>query len=348
MIKKDIVLHFLTASPLLPTEESHWMGTPPVPPEPPHNLYSYEPASNMNASCPMIAVSSDGSTLVVPSNSGLYYTHNSGATWTKATSTYVPAGNYTRAVVSKSGSVIAAIRGDVTGYWSVSTNGGQTWVSRPGGLGGVKWFGLAMSSGGDCIVGWANTQHIYRSTNYGMTQNSFMAYPPQAGSTGKVGHLAMSGNAQLMVVCPATNSPQGIARISYDAGTTWSTCDLPSDLQGATCTISEDGYAVYLGTPNGRLWKYSDEQDGYGRIWHQLPSQLAVESLACSQDGNTVFLGSYLGLGISHDGGHTWHVDVVGCQGWLSTDSLGEKIYVPIGASTLHVGTLIPVEPPAP
>jgi len=253
-----------------------------------------------------VASSADGTKLLVSYENftsgtyhdGVYYSTNSGDSWTPAFSVAVPAGEPIPAVaVSADGNTFAASSpavqvGEFTYESSVyiSTNSGSSWSTHfpfvsqnfgGGPPGGPSWTSVTVSANGTKVAVAGFTQ-IGTSTNSGATTSIV----PFNGA----GLVASSADGSRLIVADVFGD--GLINISTNWGLTWAQTGAPSNFWNSVA-VSADGSklaAVALQSSSSGLLNtpvYTSADSGATWSTNGSPSA-AWSGIASSADGGTL------------------------------------------------------------
>jgi alpha-tubulin suppressor-like RCC1 family protein/photosystem II stability/assembly factor-like uncharacterized protein len=252
--------------------------------------------------------SEDGQYQIVSDTSGyLKVSSNNGTSWNEITS--LPQGEWVCVVVSRSGEIMMATRGDANIY--VSNDYGQNWtakpVSSPANSCDMSYNGLYQ-----IVVG--NNGEIHRSSNYGSTWNTITL--PEGVSPSFLDQISMSRNG---LVCLVGGS---VPYFSLDAGNTWTSTNLSEgDWRALTCS-SSDGSIMYAWNfdNNYTIWKSTN----FGVDWTELTNTEVIwgNTMQTSYDGKYAIIvtnAQNRGVFVTKDFGNTWNV----YQNNLSFDCMG-------------------------
>ena len=194
---------------------------------------------NDPAPCPYnIAISADGTKAYITGNAGttpdLFYSHNSGASWTLSAASN---SNFSCLACSADGNVVAI--GGQDGNVYVSTDAGVTFASRVVN-GSALLFNIACSSDAATMyVGDFNSNHVYKSTDRGVTWNALSK--TFAASLAK--SVACSSDGAVVYVAEGTGA--NIWR-SRDRGATFaSVYNIPNPNGWATISCTVDGTKAF-------------------------------------------------------------------------------------------------------
>ena len=284
--------------------------------------------------------SPDGSKLFIPeldslhNTSSLWMSADDGATWRKI---FSKQGTTDYASISTDGSKIVL----KYGYsFSISTDGGQSWVER--GL-SPAFSGALISPDGSFLAGCSGftpSGYItYISTDDGQTWT-------QKGVNSIECPAYVSNNGTLIA-----RNDNAMAR-STDYGQTWTET---SNLLGAryNAAFSNNGNNIFDGDrislDGGNHWTSTNAP---------IPAGYAIAHTGISDDGKKLFVTTYaLGGASPHpatlltsvDGGRTWHSEIgYNDYDYMVMSSDGSKLFYMYDGTIFRVGTLPAAQPVTP
>ena len=286
-----------------------------------------------------VYVSPDGSKLFVMDsdaahNSNFWMSADDGATWRKI---FSKQGTTDYASISTDGSKIVL----KYGYsFSISTDGGQSWVER--GL-SPAFSGALISPDGSFLAGCSGLTPsgyiTYISTDDGQTWT-------QKG-TNSVGCPSYVFNNGTLIA----RNDNAMAR-STDYGQTWTET---SNLLGAryNAAFSNNGNNIFDGDrislDGGNHWTPTNAP---------IPAGYAIAHTGISDDGKKLFVTTYvLGGASPHpttlltsvDGGRTWHSEIgYNDYDYMAMSSDGSKLFYMYDGTIFRVGTLPAAQPVTP
>lgn len=159
-------------------------------------------------------ISTDGEYMIVGQSSpgsGLYYSSDSGTTWTASSLT----GNWVDCKISDNGQTMIARRTTSTVGWYTSQNSGTSWAKPTfnGGFAEPTGFSAISPTGQYIII---VSDYLWRSTNYGV---SFTRLSPFSGATGRGGLFIQDSGIVFAFIKTSTNQLE-VWR-STDYGANW-------------------------------------------------------------------------------------------------------------------------------
>lgn len=176
-----------------------------------------------------VALSGDGSSMVLASDEHVFISSNSGTTW--ATSTATGSGNWFDVAMSDDGSVIAATKNSGSAY--LSTDSGASWnaISE---VGSGFWRGASVSTDGSTIMIGSSNDYLWYSRDSGSTWSS------TSDTNGSNYYVRASDDGEKMVSFGLLSSTYA----SLDGGQAW-TARSPFQSWRGVSPISSDGSTFY-------------------------------------------------------------------------------------------------------
>jgi photosystem II stability/assembly factor-like uncharacterized protein len=244
--------------------------------------------------------------------SDMYYSTDSGTTWTQSNVESPLPTRFTSVVSSYNGEhVIAAGFNDDTSDTTIYTSAdyGANFTNWNPISSGVIINQLACDSTGQYVVAAATTSGVYRSTNYGVSWTLTSAHIPNHDYR----NIASDATGQYLVVADSINH---ITYISEDNGTTWVLQNTPgtniSSENNTAVRISSDGQYAYSTTINvGFYINQSPPPPAPQEPWF-LETSTYSTAIACDASGKLIAtinmnnFGENIAVNISTDYGLTW------------------------------------------
>jgi photosystem II stability/assembly factor-like uncharacterized protein len=217
------------------------------------------------------------------SNGGIYFSDNSGASWSKRNTGL---GAYTVYSILINGSELFA--GASTGLYK-SIDYGITWNQAGTGFPSGTSIALCMALQGSIVLAGTNGQGIYRSTDNGLTwnlSNSGLPTNPYVQGLTSMGNKIIAGLYG------------GGIYVSNDSGSTWTSHYISST---TVYTFTKSGNKLYAST-SGTVYVSLDT----GSTWSILGSGLPLSPyFSVSANGTDLFAGDYNGKVYFYNGS-TW------------------------------------------
>ena len=255
--------------------------------------------TGLSVACHYIALSGNGkygiACPVSTSGNGIYFSSNSGLSWTKSTSFTTT--NFAGCAISADGEY--AIAGaSSSGKIQYSRTYGNTWIASNSAS--ENWKGLSMSESGQYCVAACGNENIYYSNDYGVNWTSTTATTTAAADA--TTDIAISKNGQYAFVtttsgkiwrCLATNvatEPPAYRYITYSAS-------FGTSSQWFCLTTSFNGKYVMCATRGAKTISYSSD---YGETWATsaaLAGGAEMYSVAMSYDGKNAYCATCNTLG---------------------------------------------------
>jgi photosystem II stability/assembly factor-like uncharacterized protein len=166
----------------------------------------------------------------------IYYSSNSGQTWTQSTFTQ---NNYRCISMSATGeyAVCGVFGGDL--YWS--NNYGQNWSTASSGISTRDWGSITISSSGEYAIATVFNGQIYHSSDKGQSWSLFSSSP-----TADWYSVSISNTGQYAVACATTNN---YIYWSDDYGVSWTqSSSAQVDWQSVALSGNTGQYAYGCGT----------------------------------------------------------------------------------------------------
>jgi photosystem II stability/assembly factor-like uncharacterized protein len=289
------------------------------------------PSNNWQA----IASDSTGNKLAaVLSDGGIYYSANSGSTWTQSNA---PSQRWLSISSSSDGTKLIATATSSGAY--ISLDSGHTWALSS--LSGGDQFAMSsMSSDGHLmVVGTTNSysSNIWTSVNYGTTwtQNTIHQWFTSVAVSADGSRIVAATRSG--VFADGSNlGTQGAIFTSTNQGQMWTQTSAP--IQSWTAiAINDDGSKIVASANPGSIYISKDS----GLTWSQTSaSSAAWTSVAMSSNGNNI-LGSvdFGGIYGSLDGGSSWSQTSIPDEYWKSVATSGDGNSVLLGAA--FYGTIL-------
>jgi photosystem II stability/assembly factor-like uncharacterized protein len=265
------------------------------------NYMSSQPVGN--APWNTISTSNEPSFVIAAEGKNIYYSWNSGSSWSKSTTPTISNGNISSCSFSINAiNAIMSVYGDYIYY---STNSGDNWTKSNSTL--ANWSSVAISCGGfsdSSIIAIASVYggYIYRSTDGGTNwaqNNSLLANWTS---------VSISSTGQYGLACIYNTNGGGIYyNINLLTSTTWTASNAPTTLPWNCVCQSESGqYAFAVAkSSNNRIYRSTN----YGLTWTQSNSAITSwYNVAISSSGQygLATLEASGGLYFSNDYGYNW------------------------------------------
>lgn len=237
-----------------------------------------------------VACSADGTKIVAAADDGIYFSTNSGATWTSnSTQMYAVA-------VSADGNRWAAVNGG-TSYIYISTNWGTTWttINASSTRDSFTLQFVATSADGKKLMVGCPVCSVYTSSDSGIT----WTVQSIAGDS-----VALSADGtKLFVVNGSSRAESFGIYISTNSGATWFSNSAPVFF-AESIVSSADGNKLVLITGGGGIFVSTD----MGATWMETTSVPAAlpPQIASSADGSKLIASAGPILYFSVDSGATW------------------------------------------
>ena len=208
-----------------------------------------------------VSISSNGLNGLACANPGsIYYTSDSGKTWTQSTTSGTTSLKWTSVSIASNG--LNGLACANTGSIYYTSNSGIAWTTSPG-TSGPQWSSVSIASNGVNGLACANTGSIYYTSNSGQT----WAQSTTSGTTSlKWSSVSIASNGLNGLACANTGS----IWYTINSGITWTvnTTTGTTGLQWSSVSISSTGkYGLACGstnsTTNGYIWYTID----YGKTW---------------------------------------------------------------------------------
>ena len=224
--------------------------------------------------------SADGVRLAAAENSALYFSSDSGGTWTTRQS------GQSWNCIASSGDGMKLVAGVFNGPLYTSTDAGVTWQERDA---AGPWVAVASSINGTKLVAGANVGQLYTSVDSGVT------WTPR-GNTRTWASVASSHDGTNLIAA----AHFGQIYTSTDSGITWTPREqsrywyaVAASADGSRLA-AVDGTAIYLSSDSGVSWLATQS----GSRWYDIAS---------SADGTRLVVVSFDGrINTSRDGGKRW------------------------------------------
>jgi hypothetical protein len=233
-----------------------------------------------------IASSSDGTKLLAAISGGaIYFSADSGATWT---TTYSLSTSWRSVACSSDGSkLIAAAYGG-----NIYTNSGNGWAAIGGN--GANWTSVAASSDGNKLAAIISGGAIYTSTNFGA------AWTQQTGAptTGNWQAIASSADGSKLI---AADNGVGIY-VSTNSGVNWSKplgglnwYSVASSADGSKMAAVVNGGGIYTSSNYGASWAEQTSAPT-SASWYSIASSADGSKMAAVVNGGGIYLSSNYGV----------------------------------------------------
>lgn len=230
-----------------------------------------------------MAMSKDGSKIFIGSQNGkLWYSQNSGASFTLATAgaSSNGSGYWWGVASSDDGKVVVA--GDYNGKIWVSKDSGSSWTAQTDlVLGSVgTWVSSAVSNDGAEITVGARNGYVYTSNGNG----SWAKVAPTGTASGNWYTMAANNDVQFAA------KYDGQIWKSVDNGVNWTVVADSPTAKWRSLAISDDGTKIVAGTFDGALYVSKDD----GASWTpqaDLPSVGPYYGIGVSSDGSVIVTG---------------------------------------------------------
>lgn len=257
---------------------------------------------------------------------GIYYSSDSGQTWSSQSSGYqwlfdiVASSNGTNLAIS---STIASTRGVSPLYTYTSTNNGLILKKN---ILSDSWQGIAGTPDCSKLVVYTSSMDssnkIYTSDNFGST------WKIKSTKILNISGIAMSSDANTIVCSTGLTNPTNIGGyiyISTDFGTIWTQLQFSPKLPWTSITMSRDGTKIFACANNDYIWSSSDS----GKTWISHAFKSSWSCISSSTDGTKIAACSNSGhIYLSGDSGITW------TQSTDSKLSIGNKYWTKIKISS--------------
>jgi hypothetical protein len=263
-------------------------------------------------------------------NGGIYYSADSGATFTQSNA---PNARWQQIrAVQASGSTTwyaTTINGSGGQFLYTSINRGATWSTTAiAGMTGKAMNGFALSEDGSVLLlAYFNSGNVFLSTNSGST-----FAPVSASGNWNWAAVSRSGQALAYVSSGGT-----VVHYSTNQGSSWSQISTPVNV--STVAISENPLYLYVTSSSGFFRSAS------GGTFTRILSERTTGSIFCSYDGQTVLLRTFTGSTwdgtfISNDYGDTFNEITTPGDGINFTDNNGlERLLLNGGSGYYPVTT---------
>ena len=283
------------------------------------------PGSKNSNWWPAIASSGDGMTLAAGGlDDWLYLSDDGGSAWGAIKG--LGEHDWSSIMMSDNGNRIFATYDQ---YIVASTDGGNTW-SDPIDVGIGNLSGVVCSADGAVLYTMdktGNSKYLYSSSDYGASWN-------QVSAAGEFPWRYVACSADGSTVIASCGYSQGVPRISYDAGSTWTDVSgLPAYNSYYSLTMTNNGTKLACtsgGSYGGSIIQIST--DG-GVTWNSVSSYNANE-ITYSGDG-TLLMGSYYtsttnDIILSSDDGTHWteYTDREKKAGIVTMSNDGQRVFI--------------------
>ena len=270
--------------------------------------------SGAPASSKAVATSDDGTIIYSVGTTGVYYSIDSGASWSKR-DTGITYTSFWDVSTSSDGSIVALVQNG--GWMWVSRDFGATWEQRTniqafcwaGGMGDSgrgQWLNISMSATGQYIVA-TECGKLFRSADYGatFTQSNIGTYTgSQSDQNPKI---SISSDGQRIII---PNSYLNKVYLSLNSGASFTSITALPDFPWSTASVSGDGRTMIAAPRLSDPWVSSDS----GATWQVSPMDLDFRykdwgASSISDDGTYVALTRYGYKIITSDsGGRGWEI----------------------------------------
>jgi len=256
-----------------------------------------------------VATSDDGVIIYSVSPTAVYFSDDSGATWSQRSPELTLGYSFWDVATSADGSIVTAVQNG--GYIFVSRNYGVTWEQRtnittPNGSGLGGWLNVAMSDSGQYIVS-TRAGTLYRSNDYGATFTQKIIDSRIPANSDEIPVIAISGDGQRIIVPTAHYNN---VYISSNSGLSFFAVGALPDLSWASAGVSGDGNTLVAAAYLNNIWV---SHDG-GSTWNEseidlYPPYKSWGRTTVSYDGRIMGLTRYgYKLLTSDNGGDSWEV----------------------------------------
>ena len=224
-------------------------------------------AGNTDKPWSALDMSPDGKYAILAANPGrLYFTSNSGTTWTEVQPIGGTDANWQSVAISNNGAVIyAAVKGG--NVWR-SSNSGASWSdARPSGYSeSLNWQTVSCSGDGSIVIAAESNYSsytpglCYKSNNYGSSWTELSVKASYPVNSGTWSGSSVSSDGTIMAL--AENN--GFIYRSSDSGSSWNYTTYMTSNSWRSVALSPDGsklLANYYGSSSGKLRYWN------GAIW---------------------------------------------------------------------------------
>ena len=255
-----------------------------------------------------VATSDNGAIVYSVSSTTVFFSNDSGATWSQRSSG-ITGGSFWDIATNADGSIVSAVQNG--GNIWVSRDYGVTWeqrtnVSTPNGSGLGGWLNIAMSDSGQYIV-TTRAGTLYRSSDFGATFTQKIIDSRIPGNSDEIPVVAISGDGQRIIIPTAHYNN---VYISSNFGSSFFAVSALPDLPWASAGISGDGNTLVAAAYTNNIWVSHDA----GSTWSETNIDMASQykswgRTTVSYDGQIMGLTRYgYKLLTSDNGGNSWEV----------------------------------------
>jgi photosystem II stability/assembly factor-like uncharacterized protein len=245
----------------------------------------------------------------VGADSNLYYSTNSGATWTLATGGSILNVGINSINLSGLFGVAAGITSGANAVVYYSTNGGQSWTlsSAAFPLIATPFQTLASNSGSNIILGINNGNDcaVYYSTNNGVSFS--LGFLLATVVSESVRNVAINGTTLIAVTQEGANS---VIRNSLDSGSTWNIRFTQAFLTGSSLSLSGTNALFTAGSAGNGFIRYSSDSGSTWNIPTSTPLLTSVNLVRVSISGSVGMIGGNASgnsfIWYTSDGGNNW------------------------------------------
>ena len=246
---------------------------------------------------------------IAGADSNLYYSTNSGATWTLATGGSILNVNISSINLSGLFGVAAGITSGANAVVYYSTNGGQSWTlsSAAFPLIATPFEALVSNSGSNIILGINNGNDcaVYYSTNNGVSFS--LGFLLATFVSESVRNVAINGTTLIAVTQEGANS---VIRNSLDSGATWNIRFTQAFLTGSSLSLSGTNALFTAGSVGNGFIRYSSDSGSNWNIPTSTPLLTSVNLVRVSISGSVGMIGGDASgnsfIWYSLNGGDNW------------------------------------------